>query len=110
MFMLKSRQGEALSARSDSARNDEMGLMAAVHNLMIVAMVELFCRARMSPFSTVPASGSARLRLAAKRVLISGFSAFRLGCSLDSPREMGRRWGFGDEEGFSPIVTFVRTW
>jgi len=51
MYMLKSRQGEALSARSDSARNDEMGLMAAAHNLMIVAIIKVFYRATPTPFS-----------------------------------------------------------
>ena len=36
MFMLKARQGAALTARSHAARNAEMGLMAITHNLMIV--------------------------------------------------------------------------
>jgi hypothetical protein len=36
MFMLKSRQGESLTARTHHARRREMGLMCLTHNLMIV--------------------------------------------------------------------------
>lgn len=36
MYMLKSRQGEALTARSESARGKEMSLMAITHNVMVV--------------------------------------------------------------------------
>jgi len=35
MFMLKSRQGESLTARSDQSRRHEMNLMALTHNIMI---------------------------------------------------------------------------
>ncbi|MEM9347163.1 MAG: hypothetical protein AAGB26_11160, partial [Planctomycetota bacterium] len=34
--MIKARQGEALTARSDQARNNELSLMVLAHNLMIV--------------------------------------------------------------------------
>ena len=50
MFMLKSRQGEALTARTHPARCQEMGLMAVTHNLMIVPPGELFYRAGRTPF------------------------------------------------------------
>jgi len=48
MFMLKSRQGDALTARRDHARCAEMSLMAVTHNLMILLLRrlrELFYRA-----------------------------------------------------------------
>lgn len=45
MFMLKARQGESLTARTYHARRREMGLMGLSHNLMIVALAELFYRA-----------------------------------------------------------------
>jgi len=45
MFMLKSRQGAALTARSTPARQHEMGLMAITHNVMIVRLKQLFYRA-----------------------------------------------------------------
>lgn len=41
MHMLKSRQGESLTARSDRARNDELALMVLVHNLMIVLLMRV---------------------------------------------------------------------
>ncbi len=50
MFMLKSRQGESLTARSDQARRQEMGLMAITHNVMIVLGAEGFYRAYPTPF------------------------------------------------------------
>jgi len=53
-FSSKSRQGEALTARSDATRTDEMGLMAATHNLMILAIPELFYRAFPTPFCPLP--------------------------------------------------------
>lgn len=36
MHMLKARQGESLTARSDQARSREMSLMVQTHNLMVV--------------------------------------------------------------------------
>lgn len=36
MRMIKARQGESLTARSNKTRNKELGLMAITHNLMIV--------------------------------------------------------------------------
>ncbi len=50
MFMLKSRQGESLTARTYHARRREMGLMGLAHNLMIVRLRELFYRAMPSSF------------------------------------------------------------
>ena len=38
MFMMKTRQGAELTARSDKARRQEMGLMAIAHNLMVVVI------------------------------------------------------------------------
>lgn len=48
MHMLKARQGESLTARSDRARNHELGLMVLVHNLMVVLLGEGFYRAGRS--------------------------------------------------------------
>ena len=45
MFMLKSRQGEALTARTYQGRRREMGLMAVAHNIMVIALIWLFYRA-----------------------------------------------------------------
>jgi len=42
MRMIKSRLGEALTARSDKARNAELQLMVLTHNLMVV--LYLYCR------------------------------------------------------------------
>jgi len=52
MFMLKARQGAALTARGEEARRAEMGLMAITHNLMVVLCLvrELFYRACLVPF------------------------------------------------------------
>ena len=51
MRMIKARQGEALTARSDQARNDEMSLMVLTHNLMVVLRLirEGFYRAYTTP-------------------------------------------------------------
>ena len=54
MFMLKSRQGESLTARSDQARRQEMGVMAITHNVMIVLGAEGFYRAYPTPFHAAP--------------------------------------------------------
>ena len=45
MFMIKSRQGAELTARSDTTRHHEMGLIAVTHNLLIVWAIKLFYRA-----------------------------------------------------------------
>ena len=52
MRMLKARQGESLTARSDKARNAELGLMVLTHNLMVVLRLlrEGFYRAGLSLF------------------------------------------------------------
>ncbi|MEM6260776.1 MAG: transposase [Planctomycetota bacterium] len=49
MFMLKSRQGEALTARTYQGRRREMGLMAVAHNIMVIAVVGPFYRAPLQP-------------------------------------------------------------
>jgi Transposase DDE domain len=36
MRMIKARQGESMTARSDATRRDELGLMAVTHNVMII--------------------------------------------------------------------------
>ena len=46
MHMLKSRQGDALTARTYHARRREMGLMSLVHNLMIVWRIRGFLQSR----------------------------------------------------------------
>ena len=50
MFMLKSRLGAALTARTDATRSNEMGIMAVTHNLMIVLLEKLFYKASPTPF------------------------------------------------------------
>lgn len=52
MRMIKARQGESLTARSDRARNHELGLMVLTHNLMVVLRLirEGFYRAGLTPF------------------------------------------------------------
>ena len=51
MFMLKSRQGAELTARSDTTRHHEMGLIAVAHNLLIVLTIKLFYRATPPRFT-----------------------------------------------------------
>ena len=51
MFMLKSRQGAELTARSDTTRHHEMGLIAVAHNLLIVLTIKLFYRATTEVFT-----------------------------------------------------------
>jgi len=48
MHMIKRRQGQATTARSDQTRHHELGLIAVTHNLLILASNELFYRARRS--------------------------------------------------------------
>ena len=50
MHMLKSRLGDALTARTYHARNREMGLMPLAHNLMIVRRIRGFLQAGLTPF------------------------------------------------------------
>ena len=53
MRMIKARQGESLTARSDAARRDELGLMAVTHNVVILLYAlkyELFYRAHQGAF------------------------------------------------------------
>ena len=57
MFMLKSRLGAALTARADTTRHQEMGLLAVAHNLLIVRIIKLFYRAYRYTFND-PALGS----------------------------------------------------
>jgi hypothetical protein len=56
MRMIKARQGEALTARSDKTRNHEMSLMVLTHNLMVVLRLirEGFYRALPTLFPTRP--------------------------------------------------------
>ena len=49
MHMLKSRLGDALTARTYHARNREMGLMSLAHNLMIVRRIRGFLQSRPVP-------------------------------------------------------------
>ena len=57
MFMLKSRQGAELTARSDTTRHHEMGLIAVAHNLLIVLTIKLFYRAGLKPLHPCPWQG-----------------------------------------------------
>ena len=56
MRMIKARQGESLTARSNQARNHEMSLMVLTHNLMVVLRLigEGFYRAFLTPFPVPP--------------------------------------------------------
>ena len=49
MHMLKSRLGDAFTARTYHARNCEMGLMSLAHNLMIVRRIRGFLQSRVVP-------------------------------------------------------------
>jgi len=49
MRMIKSRQGESLTARSDTARDAELGLMVLTHNLMVVLRAQ--CRGFLQSMS-----------------------------------------------------------
>jgi hypothetical protein len=62
MRMIKARQGEALTARSDKTRNHEMSLMVLTHNLMVVLRLirEGFYRALPNPFLLLFFSFSSR--------------------------------------------------
>jgi hypothetical protein len=53
MRMIKARQGESLTARSDAARRDELGLLAVTHNVMIIlrSHVRAFLQSRAGPIS-----------------------------------------------------------
>ena len=48
MHMLKSRMGDALTARTYHARNREMGLMSLAHNLMIVRRSRGFLQSKFT--------------------------------------------------------------
>ena len=66
MHMLKSRLGDALTARTYHARNREMGLMSLAHNLMIVRRSKGFLQSRLIPFSSPgPLIGARRITSAA---------------------------------------------
>lgn len=64
MRMLKARQGESLTARSDAARDAELALMVLTHSLMVVIRMirEGFYRAFQAPLSS-PFSVPSRARL-----------------------------------------------
>jgi len=53
MRMIKARQGESLTARSDGARRDELGLMTVTHNVMILIRTQIraFLQSTPDPFS-----------------------------------------------------------
>ena len=63
MHMLKSRLGESLTARSDAARNREMGLMVLTHNLMVVLclLVKRFLQSRISTLKSSSEKGISML-------------------------------------------------
>ncbi len=65
MHMIKRRQGTATTARRDHTRHHELGLIALTHNLLILAITELFYRALPTPF-LLPRVGRLRPTLAGR--------------------------------------------
>ena len=53
MFMIKQRQGAALTARKYQTRRREMGLMCVVHNIMIIYVWGGFLQGSNDPFSAL---------------------------------------------------------